>query len=115
MNPFFNNQAAIFHRNFHAAVAVLAIGGILIWALIEIKDIGADKITKKESMIVTVLNVANKNGLYFGQVELANGDTAQIRFMNPIPNVGDTMPLEIWHYENGSKSYNVNQQQWLIR
>ncbi|MDH5409126.1 MAG: hypothetical protein OEY00_11005 [Gammaproteobacteria bacterium] len=114
MISFFNKNIAIFYRNFHAAVAVLAIGGILIWALIETKDIGADKITSKEIVIANVLTVNNNNGMHFGKIEIENGDKKEIRFYQPIPAVGETMPIEIWHYENGTKSYNINQQQWIL-
>ncbi len=126
MSRFWDSWATAY-RNWRAALAVLLLLPILIWAL-AVKDemssqqlLAVDHATAIVRKIVELdtSKLSTKFGatgisVYQGYLELPDGNEIELTLIPPIPKIGDRVPLIVEHYDDGKTYYRIDRDEWQL-
>jgi hypothetical protein len=116
MGTFFDNWAWA-HRNARAWGAVIALTGLLLWALWETR---AERIEYREIsgklLEITPSSQTRDTGIYLGRVRLEGGQEIKLYLppQQPHPQAGDRVPLIFERYDDGKVMYSFDNGRWLM-
>lgn len=112
---FFSNYYLYTHRLAYAISTIVVLLGLLAWALLETS---ADLVERKElrGELIEVAGDTNAPGGAFpvGVVQLADGGKIKLMLpvQQPLPRVGDRIPLIMERYDDGKVLYAFDNLQW---
>lgn len=110
--PRFLDRIATQHRNWEARITALVVLVILAWATFQLRSVKLLEVTSDDATVVEVVRLGGESTLYKGTLVLSDSTTLDMLLPNPVPNVGDVVPLRVEHLSNHKKSYSVDLMKW---
>jgi len=113
MDRFWHNWAHV-HRNVQGWSAAIFLLVMLAWLLLGTANKRISRAETQAQVITTSLLKSSQisGGLH---LKMADGKTLKLFVSaNPFPKVGDTVPLIVEQYEDGSSLYMLDQQRWFL-
>lgn len=95
------------HRLSRAIFIAVAMGGMLIWTLLN----RPPPMVSRDTQMGQVISVVKDGVTVIG---LADGKTVRAFTMQPIPMPGDKIPMIVERYEDGSMYATVDLEAWRI-
>ena len=123
---FWDNMATNHLRVMRLAGLIVVLISILMIA-VGVADNSTKKLLKTESVIAKVESVTKHDSgdiqtrfgssnimIYRGRLRLPDGSTIELVLPQPVPEEGETVPVNIESYDNGEKFFSIDSVEWIM-
>jgi hypothetical protein len=122
MSSFWDNWATT-HRNMRVAATATGFLLILAWGAYTLRSSKPFNITRTTAELIEINRVSlgkssmggnSSSGIniYRGKLVFDDSTVIELKLGQPLPELGDRLPIVIENYENGSKVYNIDWTAW---
>lgn len=106
------DNMAIQHRKWEALSTAIVVLGVLAWGGYRLRSARSVDTTFESATVTEIIKLGAESPFYRGRFVLADSTTVEMLLPNPIPRVGDSVPLRVEHLANDSRSYSVDVVKW---
>ena len=111
------------YRNWRAIFAAVGFLSILAWGAYEMQSAELVETCSETAVVLevkkynlstgaTAEGTGSRDAIYRGRLLLIDSTTVEMMLVPPIPRVGDSLPINIESYDDGSHCYSIDVVKW---